>query len=210
MARIIFFAPLLATMALLSSGCQSTSTADQGALFGGATGAVLGGIVGHQFHNTAAGAVIGAGAGALTGAVVGNKIDEAEARNRALIEQRLGRPVSPGAVSIQDVVEMSRAGVNEQVIVTHVNNNGVARPLTAADITYLTQNSVSNNVIQAMQNPARQPPPPAVVVQEPPPPVIVEERYYDPWYGPHYYRPYPYYGYGYYHRPGVAVGFAVR
>jgi hypothetical protein len=40
--------------------------------------------------------------------------------------------------------------------------------------------------------------------------VIVEEGYYDPWWGPHYYRPYPYCGYGYYHRPGVAVGVALH
>jgi hypothetical protein len=176
-------APVLAATALLAAGCQST--ADQGALFGGATGAVLGGVV-------------------------GNKIDESEARNRALIEQRLGHAVSPGAVSIEDVIAMTRAGVNEQVIVTHVNNNGVARPVSTSDITYLTQNGVSSRVIQAMENPARSAAPPqTVVVQGAPPPVIVEERYYDPYWGPHYYRPYPYYG-GYYHRPGVAVGVALH
>jgi uncharacterized protein YcfJ len=207
MTRITMLAPVLAATALLAAGCQST--ADQGALFGGATGAVLGGVVGHQFHNTAGGALLGAGAGALTGAVVGNKIDESEARNRALIEQRLGHAVSPGAVSIEDVIAMTRAGVNEQVIVTHVNNNGVARPVNTSDITYLTQNGVSSRVIQAMENPARAAGPQTVVVQGAPPPVIVEERYYDPYWGPHYYRPYPYYG-GYYHRPGVAVGVALH
>src|SRR5258708_4185707 len=185
MGGLVGWLPLLALSLLATAGCQSASTADQGALFGGATGAVLGGIVGHQFHNTGAGAVIGAGAGALTGAVVGNKIDESEARNRALIQQRLGRPVGPGAVSIEDVIAMSRAGVDEQVIVSHVNNNGVTRPLTTADITYLTQNGVSPRVIQAMQAPPRVQP---VVVQEAPPPVIVEERYFDPYWGPRYYR----------------------
>ncbi len=155
---------------------------------------MLGGIVGHQFHSTGAGALIGAGAGALTGAVVGNKIDENDARNRALIEARLGRPVGPGAVSIEDVIAMTRAGVDEQVIVGHVNNNGVVRPLTTGDITFLTQNGVSSRVIQSMQAPARQVQP--VIVQQAPPPVIVEQPYYyDPYWGPHYYhRPYPYYG----------------
>src|SRR6516165_7685822 len=125
MTRTTMLVPLAAALSLAVTGCQSASNADQGALFGGATGGVLGGIIGHQFHNTAAGAVIGAGAGALTGAVVGSKIDEAEARNRALIEARLGHPVSPGAVSIDDVIAMTKAGVNEDVIVSHVNNNGV-------------------------------------------------------------------------------------
>src|SRR5689334_19437049 len=119
MTRTTMLVPLIAALSLAAAGCQSASNADQGALFGGATGGVLGGIIGHQFHSTAAGAVIGAGAGALTGAVVGNKIDESEARNRALIEQRLGHAVSPGAVSIEDVIAMTRAGVSEPVIVTH-------------------------------------------------------------------------------------------
>ena len=116
----------------------------------------------------------------------------------------MGHPVSPGAVAIEDVVAMTNAGVDEQVIVSHVNNNGVARPLTTADITYLTQSRVSPRVIQAMENPPR-PAPQPVVVQEAPPPVIVEERY-DPYWGPHYYRPYPYYHGGYYRRPAVSVG----
>jgi uncharacterized protein YcfJ len=205
MTRIVAFSQTLALLAALTTGCQTDSTADKGALFGGATGGVLGGIIGHQFHNTAAGAVIGAGAGALTGAVVGSKIDEAEARNRALIEARLGHPVSPGAVSIDDVIAMTKAGVNEDVIVSHVNNNGVTRPLNTADITYLTQNGVTPRVIQTMQNPARQVPPPQPVVVEgapPPPPVVVAPAYYyDPYWGPRYYRPYPYY-----HNPGVVVG----
>jgi uncharacterized protein YcfJ len=208
MARSFTVSSALGLLALLATGCQSTSNADQGALFGGATGAVLGGIVGHQLHSTAAGAVIGAGAGALTGAVVGNKIDESEARNRALIEARLGHPVGAGGVSIEDAIAMTRAGVDEQVIVSHVNNNGVVRPLNTADITYLTQNGVSSRVIQTMQNPAHQGPPQQVIVQQAPPPVVVEERYYDPYWGPRYYRPYPYYG-GYYHRPGVSVGVAI-
>ena len=203
MARMFSASAVVVILTLLVSGCQSASNADNGALFGGATGAVLGGIVGHQFHNTAAGAVIGAGAGALTGAVVGNKIDESEARNRALIEARLGHPVNPGAVSIEDVIAMSKAGVDEQVMIGHINNNGVVRPLTTSDITYLTQNGVSSRVIQAMQMVPR-PAPQPVVVQQAPPPVIVEEPY-DPYWGPRYYRPYPYY-HGYYRRPAVAVG----
>ena len=141
---------------------------------------------------------------AVTGAVVGNKMDENDAKNRALIEARLGHPIGAGGVTIDDVVQMTKAGVDPQIIASHVNNNGIARPLTAADITYLTQSGVSPGVIQAMQNPARAVQP--VVVQQAPPPVVVEGGYYDPYYGPRYYRPYPYYGY----RPGPAVGIVVR
>ncbi len=183
----------------LTVGCQSPSNADQGALFGGLAGAGLGAIIGHQMHNTGAGAAIGAGVGAVTGAVVGNKIDESEARNRALIEQRLGRPIGPGGVSPEDVIAMTRAGVDEQTIVIHVNNNGISRPLQTGDLIALKENGVSPNVVQAMQNPSR--PPPPVIVQQAPPPVYVDGGYYDPYYRP-YYRPY------YYHRPpppGIGV-----
>ena len=67
-------------------------------------------------------------------------------------------PVQPWAVSNEDVIAMTKAGVNEEVIVSHVNNNGILRPLNTADITYLTQNGVSSRVIQSVQNPARRAP----------------------------------------------------
>jgi outer membrane protein with glycine zipper len=204
MTRIISIGSAVGLLILMASGCQSPqTTAGQGALFGGATGAGVGAIIGHQFHATGAGAAIGAVAGATTGAVVGGKIDESEARNRALIEARLGRPVGPGGVSIDDVIAMTKSGVDEQVIVSHVNNNGIQRPLQTNDLIYLQQNGVSPRVIQAMQAPMR--PAQPVVIQQGGPPVVVEERYYDPYWGPRYYRPY---GYEHYHRPGLAVGVA--
>ncbi len=60
MTRIVAFSPAFALLAMLATGCQTNTNSENGALFGGATGALLGGIVGHQLHNTAAGAVIGA------------------------------------------------------------------------------------------------------------------------------------------------------
>jgi hypothetical protein len=186
---------LMAFWAVAAIGCQTNT--QTGALAGGGAGAVIGGIIGHQFHNTAAGAVVGAGVGAVTGAAIGNSVDRDEARNRALIEQQLGHPC-PGAVSVNDAVAMTRAGVDQNVIVDHINAVGVVRPLTTDDIIYLKQNGVSDRVVQTMQHPAYQPP--VVVAQPvPPPPVIVEDPYY---YGPGYYHPY------YYHRPpppGIGV-----
>jgi hypothetical protein len=182
---------IIALWTVAAAGCQTAT--ETGAATGAGAGAIVGGIIGHQFHNTAAGAVIGAGAGAVTGAAIGSSVD---ARNRALIEQRLGRPL-PGAVSVDDAIAMTRAGVDEQIIVDHINAVGVVRPLATPDIIYLKQNGVSDRVVQTMQHPAYQP-----VVVPPPPPVVVEDPYY---YGPGYYRPYPYY---YYHRPpppGIGV-----
>jgi outer membrane lipoprotein SlyB len=174
-----------------SLGCASPYAADRGALIGGGTGAAVGAIVGNAVSdNPLAGAAIGGIAGAITGGAVGSAIDDAEARNRALIESQLNRPVGPGAVSTVQIVELSQAGVNDELIVNHIRANGVAQVPTASDLIALQQAGVSSRVIAAMQE---QPAPrPVVVQQAPPPPVIIE----------HYHRPYYYHNCHprYYHR----------
>src|SRR5262245_25242868 len=184
----------VALVAFLAAGCHSPYYADQGALAGGLGGAGLGALVGSASGHAGAGALIGAAAGAITGGAVGGALDDIDARNRAQIAAQMGRAPGPGAVTINDVVAMSRSGVDEQLIVNHVSANGVARPLVANDIIFLQQNGVSPPVIAAMQQPrvvAAQP-----VVVGPPPPVVVAQPYYG-----HYYR--PYYG------PRVAWGVSV-
>lgn len=62
-------------------GCGSN--AGNGALLGGAGGAGLGAIIGHQSHgHTAGGAVVGGALGAIGGALVGNEMDRAEQARR--------------------------------------------------------------------------------------------------------------------------------
>lgn len=177
--------------ALLLMGCASPYRADQGALFGGLTGAGLGAVVGSAVGDPLAGAAIGAGAGVLTGAVVGGELDKIEARNRAEIETRLGRQLAAGAVTFEDVIAMTRAGVSEEVIVNHVRIHGPARLPQANDLIYLQQNGVSQRVVQAMQQPPTQQGAPTVVAApQPPPQVIVAEPYYGPaWHGGWVYAP---------------------
>jgi hypothetical protein len=183
-----------AALAIGLTGCQSPYHSDQGALFGGVTGAGVGALVGNAVGSPAAGAAIGAGVGAVTGAVVGSSLDEIEAKNRAEIEARLGRPVAAGAVSIDDVITMTRAGVAEDLIITHVRSHGMVAPLQTNDLIVLQQQGVSTRVIQVMQAP-----PPQVVQAVPgPTPVIIEERYMAP---PPYWGPSPYWGYHYHHHP---------
>jgi len=185
----------LATLTLVSLiGCQSPYRSDQGALFGGLLGAGTGAIVGDALGNAGAGAAIGAGVGALSGAVVGSELDQIEAQNRAAIAQQLGREVSANAVSLDDVVAMSNAGVDEELIVTHVRAHGMAAPLQTSDLIFLQQQNVGTRVIKAMQEPPPQPK--SVVVRQPsPPPVVIHEYspapsfWHDPCYGPHYYAP---------------------
>jgi hypothetical protein len=172
-------------MVLWLTGCASPYRADQGALFGGLLGAGTGAVVGHAVGNTGAGAAIGAGVGALSGAAVGSAIDESEARNRAIIAQQLGRQVAPGAVTIGEVIAMTRANVREDLMINHIRAHGMAAPLTTNDLINLPGQGVSPQIIAAMQ---AAPPPPPVVVQ--PGPVIYEEPYYGPrvYIGPRYHH----------------------
>lgn len=168
-------------------GCQSPYRADQGALLGGLLGAGTGALIGDATGgNALPGAAIGAGLGAIAGGVTGGALDEIEAQNRAMIEQQLGRQVAAGVVRIDDVVAMTQAGVDDELIVNHVRAHGVASPLQTGDLIFLQQQGVSTRVIKAMQEP---PPARPVVVREAPPPVVVHEYSYGPplW-GPPYYR----------------------
>jgi hypothetical protein len=194
-----------ASLVVASSGCRSPYYADQGAAFGGVTGAGVGAIVGEAVSdNPLAGAAIGAGVGALTGAVAGDALDEIEAKNRAQIAAQLGRDVRPGAATIQEVVAMTQSGVDPRLITSYVQNSGVAQPIKANGIIYMHQQGVASEVIEAMNNPPPQPTAP-VRVGTRPAPVIIEEHYYsDPFWGPsprfhyHHHR----------HRPRVGWGFS--
>jgi hypothetical protein len=191
---------LLGLVAAVSlCGCASPYHSDQGALAGGLLGAGTGAIVGHALGNTGAGAVIGAGVGALGGAAIGAGMDESEARNRAYIEQRLGRQVAAGATSVPDVVAMSRAGLPEDVIINHVRTHGLIAPPQTADLIYMQQQGVSARVIETMQ--AASVAQPAPVAAYPPGPYYYGDPpgyyYYD---RPYYYAP----------QPSVSWGVSVR
>jgi hypothetical protein len=199
--------PLVACV-LASFGCNSPYRSDQGALFGGLTGAGLGALVGSASGNAGAGAAIGAGVGALSGAAVGGSLDDIEAQNRAEIAARLGRPAPTGSVTVNDVVAMTKAGVTEDVILTHIRNHGPAAPPQAGDLIVLQQQGVSPRVVQALQAP-----PPQAAVGAPVQGVVMAQPY--PYPPPYYYGPppYAYYPPPYYYRPwgrpGVSWGVAV-
>jgi outer membrane lipoprotein SlyB len=188
-------------------GCRSPYYTDRGALFGGLTGAGVGAVVGDAAGNAGAGAVIGSAVGALTGAAVGEHIDADLARSKAEIEARMGRQMQ-GAVTPQDVIAMTQAGLSDDVIATHIRANGVAQPLGVNDLIGLRNMGVRDSVINAMQ----QTPPrtaqvapgyyPAYPVYPPGRQVIVE-HYYQPW-GP----PPPAFYYGYRPRGRVSWGFS--
>lgn len=81
---------VLGAMSLMSVSCDTTT----GALAGGGTGALVGGIVGHQSGNTAGGALIGGALGAAAGGVMGNQqqrinnIEQQNSQDRAYEQGR--------------------------------------------------------------------------------------------------------------------------
>jgi hypothetical protein len=160
-------------VAVVICGCASPYHADRGALLGGLTGAGAGAIVGNAVGNTGAGALVGAGLGAIAGNAIGAGMDESEARNRAYIEQRLGRALPAGGVTTQDVIAMTRSGVDPELISNHVRVNGMAQQLSANDLIVLQQEGIDRRVIGVMQTTPRPQvaQAPAPVVYGPPVPV---------------------------------------
>lgn len=198
---------LILLLSALTGGCQTN--ADRGTFFGTLLGAGTGAIIGNQTGNRDKGALIGGVVGGLAGNAIGSSVDEMEARNREMIEQRLGRKVRPGAVTIDDVINMSKAGVDDELIINHIRAHGVATSLTTPDIILLKNQEVSPRVIATMQNP-----PIARPVSHAPPrprPVFIEEHYY-----PHHYsKPRPHHnGWHHcsrcrrFHGPGAHINFS--
>jgi hypothetical protein len=169
-----------------SVGCQSYT--GQGALFGGLGGAGLGALIGHASGHTGAGAAIGAVAGAVGGGAVGSSLDNIDAKNRAQIAAATRH--ASGAVTVNDVIAMTRSGIDEQIIVNQLAGAGLQRPLQANDVIYLQQNGVSQHVISIMQQTrvsVAAPPPETVVVPGGPPPAVVVAG--PGYWGPHYGHP---------------------
>jgi len=180
-------APLLFAVVGLV-GCQSPYYADRGAVAGGVGGAGLGALVGSASGHPGVGAAVGAGVGALTGGLIGSGLDDVNARNQAQIA---AATASNGGVSVNDVLTMSRSGVDEELIVNQIHARGVVKPVDSNDLIALQQGCVSKRVVATLQSsPVSRP---AVVAPVVPGPVY----YYPP--------PPPYYAY-----PGPAWNVWVR
>ena len=168
---------MLLPLASASFGQSPYHYRDRGLAVGALMGALTGGAIGKNNGNTLAGAAIGTAVGALTGAAVGDSIDTDMAWRDAARRQQYARQ-AVRAVTVQDVISMSQAGLSDDVIATHIRNNGVARRPQPEDLIAMSQSGVSNTVIRAMETaplatPRRAPAPPPYRNG-----VIVEEHYY--------------------------------
>jgi hypothetical protein len=181
-----------------TGGCQAPNYSRNGTILGGLGGAGIGAAIGDKNHNALPGALIGGAVGAIAGNALGQSMDQdrAQAQQQAYAQGSAQQAVR-GAVTPQDVIAMSRSGLSEDVIATHVRTNGMTQTLQVNDLIYLRNQGVPDSVIKAMQQaPSAQaryqaaytaaiPPPPVAA------PVVVEHVY-----GPGYYPP-PYW-HGYY------------
>ncbi len=194
---------IIAALLILALGPDSLMAqyhTDRGAVLGGLGGALVGAGIGDHNDNAGAGALIGGAVGLITGAAIGNSMDQEEAaRARALQQQRAWQ--LSRAASVSDVAAMSQNGLADDVIINHLNQNGVQRRPEVDDVISLHQQGVSNAVISAMQRaPVGGPLPPTGYQQ----PVVVQEHYYvrppvNCWHGYPAYRPY----YPRHHHPGM-------
>ncbi len=161
----------------------------RGATFGGIAGAIAGGLIGDHNDEAGAGAAIGGVVGAVAGGILGNAADKEAAleQQRAAYYQSQQQQyaaqqraaVQQSAVTLQDVVSMSRSGLSDQVIINQVRQRGYLGKLVVADIIALHQQGVSENVITALQT-VGPPHAPAPVTVARPTPTVVEQRIYRP------------------------------
>ncbi|MEO5961769.1 MAG: YMGG-like glycine zipper-containing protein [Opitutaceae bacterium] len=88
----IFF-PALTSLTLLLTGCVGSGpNTEQGALAGGALGAIAGGIIGNNSRggDTIGGAIIGSAVGAIAGGTIGNSVDHERGTIYGTRNERVG------------------------------------------------------------------------------------------------------------------------
>ncbi|WP_164100540.1 glycine zipper domain-containing protein [Candidatus Laterigemmans baculatus] len=181
---ILLPAVLLFVIPAATTQAQNTQ---RGATFGGLAGAIAGGLIGDHNGEAGAGALIGGAVGAVAGGVIGNARDkeiayqQSQMAYQAQQQQYAAAAAAQQAVSINDVIQMSRSGLSETVLTNQIMQRGVQRRLEVADIILMHQNGVSENVISAMQRatvgPPAAAPAPAPAPVAPVAPVYVERHY---------------------------------
>lgn len=155
-AALFLSIPLL----LSAAGCQNAKTrVAEGAGIGALLGAAVGGIVGNQSHHAGEGVAIGLAAGALTGAVVGSQIEKQPAAAAPQGQAASAQPqtqnqapvFNPNQITVQQVIDFTKQGVNEDVIIDKIRLTNSKFNLSEADLAQLKQANVSQKVILLMQ-----------------------------------------------------------
>jgi len=186
-----------------------------GTFLGGALGAVTGAVVGGR-KNRGEGALIGAGVGAVTGNILGRNKDRADEQRAAYGAARVGQlnqQVAAQAVTNYDLLEMTRAGVSEDVIISTMRSRGARLDLSPNSLIALKQAGVGDRVVLAAQDLNRgaavAAPVPVVTEVVRPTRVYVAPApwpCYDPWDHCHWDHHYHHWGHGHGHGH-IQIGF---
>jgi outer membrane lipoprotein SlyB len=135
---------LISTCGVLAlSSCSNAGTgATIGAIVGVGAGAAIGG---------GEGAIIGGAVGAVSGAIIGSALDDSD-RERLQSESpdTLKKVDENKKLSKQDIINMSRAGISDQVIIDQIHASKSKFSLSSDEIIDLKNQGVSQSVINAM------------------------------------------------------------
>jgi uncharacterized protein YcfJ len=150
------------TLLTVTGGGCATKTGT-GAVVGGAGGAAVGGIIGSMSHSRAGeGALIGGAVGALGGALVGHEMEKNDEKKRTesassssprYYERGDGKTyTSSNRITNVDIMDWSRQGVKDDIIIDRIQRSGQTFAVTASDERDLRNAGVSERVIQAMKD----------------------------------------------------------
>ena len=129
---------------LATMGCQSVGPHQyRGGLIGGGAGSLIGAAIGATDGKPLEGAAIGGAIGSTIGSLEGRQVDQ---ENMAY-----QRAVNAQATHIDQVVQMTRSGLSEEVIINQIRSTGIAARPSHEQLIYLKNSGVSDRVISAMQ-----------------------------------------------------------
>lgn len=181
-----FTAVSLAAVVTGTLGCQNLpgTPGQQGAVMGGAGGAVAGAAIGGEHHRLLGallGGALGAGGGYLIGANKDRITGNDTAGAQAAVQNAQSHPATPamamnaptadlngdGFVTMDEVAAMRQAGFSDQQILDKMRATGQVFELTPDQQLYLRNNGVSQYVIDEIpelnrdvRNQLQQQPPP--------------------------------------------------
>ncbi|MFA6350223.1 MAG: glycine zipper 2TM domain-containing protein [Candidatus Omnitrophota bacterium] len=146
----------------LITGCESNKTrVAEGSVIGGVIGAAAGGIIGHQMGRGAEGAAIGAATGVGAGALIGAQIEKPGQKKEETSEQAATTAATAttaeattadnAQLTVSQVVDMSKQGVSESIIIDKIRSTNSKFTLTQQDSDYLIKQGVSQKVIDVMR-----------------------------------------------------------
>ena len=189
----------LALLFLLCSanGCASRNSKNASTVNGALFGAAAGATIGEHNNSPLSGALIGATTGAIAGNIAGDHLARplSAYEEKFQADQKVLRPITQqpqsDAVTIEQLLRMTQAGVEDDIIVGQIQARGVAQILTTDEIIYLTRENVSPVVIKGYQAGKKLAKPiqaDASRIKRSADHIVVERRYHHG-YSPNYYPP---------------------